>query len=80
MMNYVVIQRHSANAKAIRGNTYGICACTLSDGMLEVASCVYDISDDMAWLKALADKLNQNNAEPIHLCDIIEDELCQIRA
>lgn len=74
-MHYVVIKRNPASVKAIKGSTYGICACTFSDGLLEVAKCVYDISDDMVWMKALADKLNKNDAEPVHLCDIIEDEL-----
>lgn len=79
MINYVVIKKKSENSKAIKNYTYGICACIFSDGLIDVVNCVYDISDDVAWLKALADKLNQYDADPIHLCDIIEDELYNIR-
>lgn len=75
MINYVVIRKNSEKSNAIRNNTYGICACKFNDGMLEVVNCIYGISDDVAWLKALADKLNQYNADPIHLWNIIEDEL-----
>lgn len=79
MINYVVIRKNSENATAIDNGTYGIGACIFRDGLLDILNCVYDISDDEAWLKALADKLNRHGVDPIHLCDIIEDELYNIR-
>lgn len=79
MINYVVIKNNSENSKAIGNSTYGICAFIFRDGLFEIVNCVYDISGDVVWLKSLADKLNQYDADPIHLYDIIEDELYSIR-
>lgn len=53
MVNYYVI---SKNEKAVGqgGETlYGVCACTLHDGVMEVQNCIYGISGDLAWLKTL---------------------------
>lgn len=80
MANYVVIKNDPR--KTIQGgkrNTYGICACSFSDGVLEVLNCVGNVSDDLIWLKLLADKLNRNDVDPIHLKNIVEDELYAIR-
>lgn len=79
MTNYVVIKNNTENSKASKNNTYGICAFMFSGGLIDVVRCVYDISDDIDWMKALADKLNKYDADPIHLCDIIEDELYIVR-
>ena len=80
MTNYAVIKNETENTKAGQSNTYGICAFMFSGGLIDIVNCVYGISDDLDWLKSLADKLNQNDADPIHLCDIIEDELYNVRA
>lgn len=61
-------------------NTYGICACTVDAGEIEIINGAYNISNDVVWLKALAKKLNQYDVNPIHLYDIIEDELYNIGA
>ncbi|MDY3845548.1 MAG: DUF6514 family protein [Eubacteriales bacterium] len=59
--------------------TYGICACSFFNGLLDIKDCVYGISDDVDWLRSLADKLNKYDVDPIHLCDIIEDELYSVK-
>ena len=75
MVQYIVIRKNAESSNSAENNTYGICACRFCDGLLEIIKCIYNISDNVTWLKALADKLNRNDADPIHLCDIIEDEL-----
>lgn len=80
MVNYVVIRKNAENSEQDEKNTYGICACSFNGGLLEVINCVYNISDDVAWLKELADKLNLYDVDPIHLCNIIEDELYDLGA
>lgn len=79
MIKYVVIRKNAEYPEQIEKNTYGICACTVDDGLIEIINCVYDISDDVVWVRALADKLNQYDVDPIHLQDIIEDELYNIK-
>ena len=84
-MNIYVVVRKGAKdtgkneSKQINKDTYGICACSFFNGLLDIKDCVYDISDDVDWLRKLADKLNQYNVDPIHLCDIIEDELYRVK-
>ena len=74
MVSYYVISRNEGSDRI--GNTlYGVCACALYDGVMEVQGCVYDVSNDLTWLKALRDKLNDGEVDPVHLGDIIEDEL-----
>lgn len=74
MVSYYVISRNEGSDRI--GNTlYGVCACALYDGVMEVQGCVYDVSNDLTWLKALRDKLNDSEVDPVHLGDIIEDEL-----
>lgn len=71
MVNYYVI---SKNEKAVGqgGETlYGVCACTLHDGVMEVQNCIYGISGDLAWLKTLRGKLNDGEVDPVHLGDIM---------
>lgn len=85
MINYVVIRKSATNTEKneteqIGNYTYGICACSFFNGLLDIKDCVYDISDDIAWMKALADKLNLYDVDPIHLCDIIEDELYNVKS
>lgn len=75
MVNYVVIKKGAESPESSKNDAYGICAYKSCGGLLEIIKSVYDISDDVDWLKALADKLNCYGADPIHLCDIIEDEL-----
>ena len=75
LINYFVFKNEAKNSEALGNGKYGICACIFSGGLLDVVKCVYDISDNIVWLRALADKLNQQHVEPIHLCEIIEDEL-----
>ena len=75
MVNYFVFKNEAKKSEAHGNGKYGICACIFSGGLLDIVKCVYDISDNIVWLRALADKLNQQRVEPIHLCEIIEDEL-----
>lgn len=79
MVNYVVIQKCAGVPDEIDNHYYGICACSFSDGVLEIQNCVYNVSDDLDWLRALSDKLNNCDVDPIHLCEIIEDELYDIQ-
>ena len=74
MVSYYVISRNEG-IDLTGGALYGVCACALCDGVMEVQGCVYDVSDDLTWLKALRDKLNDGKVDPVHLGDIIEDEL-----
>ena len=84
-MNIYVVVRKGAKdtgkneSEQIEKYTYGICACSFFNGLLDIKDCVYDISDDVDWLRKLADKLNQYNVDPIHLYDIIEDELYRVK-
>ena len=84
-MNIYVVVRKGAKdtgkneSEQIEKYTYGICACSFFNGLLDIKDCVYDISDDVDWLRKLADKLNQYNVDPIHLHDIIEDELYRVK-
>ena len=84
MINYVVVRKgakDTGNNESEQNEkcTYGICACSFFNGLLEIQDGVYGISDDIDWLRALADKLNQYNVDPIHLRDIIEDELYRVK-
>ena len=83
MINYVVVRKSAKGtgkneSKQIEKDTYGICAYSFFNGLMDIKNCVYGISDDLAWLRKLADKLNQYDVDPIHLCDIIEDELYSV--
>ena len=84
-MNIYVVVRKGAKdtgkneSEQIEKYTYGICACSFFNGLLDSKDCVYGISDDVDWLRTLADKLNQYDVDPIHLCDIIEDELYSVK-
>lgn len=78
MIKYLVVES-TVKLDKIMSNTYGICACNVDDGLIDVINCVYDISHDAEWVKALAKKLNQYDVDPIHLNDIIEDELYNLR-
>ena len=80
MTNYAVIKNNTENSKAGNNNTYGICAFMFSGGLIDILKCVNGISYQLDWIKAFSYKLNQNDADPIHLCDIIEDELYNVRA
>ena len=80
MVNYVVVNKNTESTETEDKNVYGICAWSLHCGLLEIRSCIYGISDDVTWLKALADRLNQYDVDPIHLRDIIEDELYKVGA
>lgn len=79
MTNYVVIKKSAKISEQLGNRLYGICACSFAGGVLEIQNCVYDVSDDLAWLKALSDKLNRCDVDPIHLRDIIDDELYDLR-
>ena len=84
MINYVVVRKSAKDTEKnesaqIEKYTYGICACSFFNGLLDIKDCVYGISDDVDWLRTLADKLNQYDVDPIHLCDIIEDELYSVK-
>ena len=85
-MNIYVVVRKGAKdtgkneSEQMESYTYGICACSLLNGLLDVKDCVYDVGDDVAWLRALTDKLNRYDVDPIHLRDIIEDELYNVKA
>lgn len=75
MVNYYVISKNEKVSGQVGDTLYGVCACTLRDGVMEIQSCVYNVSSDLAWLKALRDKLNDGEVDPVHLGDIIKDEL-----
>ena len=81
MANYVVIRNNdvSTDKNSDKNTAYGICACSHSNGVLEIQCCVNDISDDLTWLKSLSTRLNDNDVDPIHLENIVEDELYAIR-
>lgn len=75
MVNYMVVKKDAEDTTTDNKDKYGICACTFSSGFIEVVKCYYDITDDISFLRSLVDKLNKYDADPIHLSDIIEDEL-----
>ena len=84
MTNSVVVRKGAKDtgkneSQQRKKDTYGICACSFFNGLLDIKDCVYGISDDVDWLRTLADKLNQYDVDPIHLCDIIEDELYSVK-
>ena len=84
MTNYVVVRKGAKDtgkneSQQMKKDTYGICACSFFNGLLDIKDCVYGISDDVDWLRALADKLNQYDVDPIHLRDRIEDELYSVK-
>ena len=84
MFIYVVVRKgakYTGENKSEQNDkcTYGICAYSFFNGLFDIKDCVYGISDDIDWLRALADKLNQYDVDPIHLCDIIEDELYSLK-
>ena len=74
MMRYYVIRKEKGTSSQEESDAYGICACVIDDGFLDILGCVENVSKDIAWTKALADKLNRYEVDPIHLPDIIEDE------
>lgn len=80
LVNYFVFKNEAKKSEAHGNGKYGICACIFSGGLLDIVKCVYDISDNIVWLRALADKLNQQRVEPIQMCEIIEDELFLAKA
>ncbi len=85
MVNYVVISKspkeaRKSNSAQIGNHKYGICACSFNNGLLDIKNCVLGVSDDIAWMRALADKLNIYGVDSIHLFDIIEDELYSLRS
>ena len=79
MIKYLIIRTNEDKLDQLKKDTYGICACTIDSGLIEIINCVDKISKDIVWVRALADKLNQYEADPIHLNDIIEDELYYMR-
>ena len=84
MIIYLVVRKGAKDtgkneSEQIEKYTYGICACSFFNGLLDIKDCVYGISDDVDWLRSLADKLNKYDVDPIHLCDIIEDELYSVK-
>ena len=80
MANYVVIRKSTeASDNKTGNNLYGICACSFTDGVLEIQNCISNVSDDLVWVKELSNKLNSYEVDPVHLRDIIEDELFAIR-
>lgn len=78
MVNYYVISKNEKAAGQTGDALYGVCACSLRDGVMEIHNCIYDVSDDLTWLKALRDKLNDGEVDPVHLGDIIADELYMV--
>ena len=74
MIKYYAIRKEKETPAQEMRNTYGICACVIDGGFIDVIECVEDVSKDMVWVTALADKLNQYDVDPIHLKDIVEDE------
>ena len=80
MVRYAIVRRINNDSAQIEKDSFGICACSVSDGLVEIVSCVDNISDDIVWVRTLSDKLNQYEVDPIHLYDIVEDELYALRA
>lgn len=79
MIRYFATKENANNFAQNKQNLYGICACVIGNGLVEIIRYTGGISDNSTCIKAIADKLNQNDVEPIHLNDIIEDELYHIR-
>lgn len=77
MINYIVFRKTSEKIEESKGDIFGIIACEYNDGLVEIVKSVNNISDDLSWIKALVDKLNSNNVDPIHLIEIIDDELSE---
>ena len=73
------VQNVSEQTERYENCAYGICSFSYSNGLLDIKDCVCDISDDISWLRALADKLNLYDVDPVHFYDIIEDELYNIK-
>ena len=80
MIKYVTIRKNAEEEAQIGKDTYGICAYTINDEVIEIIKQVDNISNDIVWVRGLVDKLNQSDVDPIHLYNIIEDELYAIRA
>lgn len=80
MIKYAVIRKNAECLGKIEKNVYGICAYTVDNEWIDIINCAYNISNNFVRVRALADKLNQNDVDPIHLYDIIEDELYYIEA
>lgn len=80
MVRYAIVKKVEKESALVEKTKYGICACTISDGLIEILCCVDNISDDIVWVKTLSSKLNKYKLDPIHLNDIVEDELYNLRA
>lgn len=79
MIKYLTIKKAAKKSEQPKKYTYGICACAINGKHIEIVNCIDNISNDIVWLRTLADKLNKYDVEPIHLYDIIEDELYSLR-
>ena len=79
MVKYLAIKGNEKRVVWDEQKTYGICACLIVNGIIEIVRNTGGLSEDVNWIKALADKLNRNDVDPVHLNDIIEDELYYMR-
>lgn len=75
MIRYLAIRKNAESFEQIQKKTYGICACKVDGELIEIVNCVDGISNNLIWVRAIVDKLNRCDVDPIHLYDIIEDEL-----
>lgn len=75
MVDYVVISRKAGEPIGNNDKMYGICACEKGIGYFEIINCIYGISEDLPWIKDMADRLNRNDVDPIHLSEIVDDEI-----
>ena len=80
MIEYLAVKENAENLPSETRNTYGICACEIRSGRLEVVRCTDAVSGNADWIKSLVMKLNKYSVDPVHLNDIIEDELYVLKA
>ncbi len=55
---------------------YGISAYKEIEGVICVIKSVSRVSNEVNRVKEVVDKLNRNDVDPVHLEEIIEDEMC----
>lgn len=79
MIKYLATRGNEKKFVQNEQKIYGICACLIGNGIIEIVRNTEGVSEDINWIKALADKLNRNDVDPVHLNDIIEDELYYMR-
>ena len=75
---YRVIKEHHSSVEIGKYESYGIAAFIQSGDSYKQAEYIQDISESADFVNALAVKFTEMQLEPIHLADVIEDELSQL--